>query len=398
MIQIMCYYMKIKKIKVWNFKSFKYMDLDLANFNVIIGPNSSGKSNLISIFQFLKDISKQGIENAISLQGGNNFIFNLNSSRKESLKIEVVFGDISFRTMTLLDKHRKQQLSEIIYTIELSLFNKSNRLKEFTETMEYRSDSRSIYTLKNNNGNLELSGSLKKSFRDFFPKQSDKIPNGTVLNFLEGLPFFVYFSKLIHIYDIDPKLSKRSIPISGLAELESDAGNMAIILKKIITNKKLNDKLLNFLSTCLPFISRIDVENQQDKSIIFKLKEKYSPNSPIPATLISDGTIEIIAIIYALYLEDGDIVVIEEPEKNIHPQILSILVEFMKDVSTKKQIVITTHSPETIQNVELNNIILVNRDNNGNSITEKPSKNKQIAQFLTDNIGLSDLFVDGFLS
>ena len=61
--------MAITKIKVSNFKSFKDLDLELGNFNVIVGANASGKSNFTQIFKFLRDIVKEGLENAISMQG-----------------------------------------------------------------------------------------------------------------------------------------------------------------------------------------------------------------------------------------------------------------------------------------------------------------------------------------
>ncbi|HOK14823.1 MAG TPA: AAA family ATPase, partial [Candidatus Kapabacteria bacterium] len=84
--------MIIKKIELTNFKSFKELTLELGKFNVMIGPNSAGKSNLISIFRFLRDIVQSGLENAISMQGGVEYLRNLSLGNQEkymSLKIEV---------------------------------------------------------------------------------------------------------------------------------------------------------------------------------------------------------------------------------------------------------------------------------------------------------------------
>jgi len=58
----------IKTIKARNYKSFKDIEINLSNFNVIIGSNSSGKSNFLSILQFFRDIINSGIENAISFK------------------------------------------------------------------------------------------------------------------------------------------------------------------------------------------------------------------------------------------------------------------------------------------------------------------------------------------
>ena len=57
--------MKISKIHVKNFKTFKDISCDFNDFNVIIGECGSGKSNFVEIFKFLKDLSND-FSNAIS--------------------------------------------------------------------------------------------------------------------------------------------------------------------------------------------------------------------------------------------------------------------------------------------------------------------------------------------
>jgi len=85
--------MKIRKLKVKNFKSFKELNLELSDFNILIGPNASGKSNIVHLFEFLRDISKHGLENAISLQGGVEYFTNVNLSDSEPFSIEIEFGE-----------------------------------------------------------------------------------------------------------------------------------------------------------------------------------------------------------------------------------------------------------------------------------------------------------------
>ena len=81
--------MFIKRIRVKNFKSFKDLDLELGKFNVIIGANASGKSNFLAIFKFLRDIVQHDLENAISLQGGCEYLRNLNIGKSDNLYFEI---------------------------------------------------------------------------------------------------------------------------------------------------------------------------------------------------------------------------------------------------------------------------------------------------------------------
>ncbi|MGK7883678.1 MAG: AAA family ATPase [Crocosphaera sp.] len=84
--------MRIKSIRVRNFKSFKDCTINFNDFNVVIGSNASGKSNLVQIFKFLKDIEEYGLENAISLQGGVEYFINNQIGASEDFSLEIVFS------------------------------------------------------------------------------------------------------------------------------------------------------------------------------------------------------------------------------------------------------------------------------------------------------------------
>ena len=147
----------------------------------------------------------------------------------------------------------------------------------------------------------------------------------------------------------------------------------------------------------LPFVEDLNVEKFADKSLLFKLKESYFKRNYIPAYLISDGTINITAIILALFFEKKPFVIIEEPERNIHPYLISKIVEMMKDASKLKQILVTTHNPEFVKYAGLENILLVSRDNDGFSTIIRPSDKDEIKTFLKNNIGIEELYIQNLL-
>ncbi len=109
-----------------------------------------------------------------------------------------------------------------------------------------------------------------------------------------------------------------------------------------------------------------------DMSLFLKLKEIYSKNKFLPASMVSDGTINILALIIALYFEKRPVTIIEEPERNIHPFLISKLVEMLKDASSSKQVIVTTHNPEMVKQVDLEDILLISRDSDGFSRLSRP--------------------------
>jgi predicted ATPase len=147
----------------------------------------------------------------------------------------------------------------------------------------------------------------------------------------------------------------------------------------------------------LPFISNLGVDKVMDKSLLFKLQETYFKKKNLPAPLISDGTINIIALIIALYFEKKTLTIIEEPERNIHPYLISKIVDMMKDASQKKQIIVTTHNPEVLKHAGLENILLVSRDKQGFSTVSRPGDKEEVKAFLENDIGIDELYVQNLL-
>jgi len=71
--------------------------------------------------------------------------------------------------------------------------------------------------------------------------------------------------------------------------------------------------------------------------------------SPIPVKRISDGTLRFLYLIAIL----GDqqpppLICIEEPELGLHPDALPAVAEMLKDASSRCQLIVTTHSPDLI--------------------------------------------------
>jgi len=179
--------------------------------------------------------------------------------------------------------------------------------------------------------------------------------------------------------------------------LEEDGSNLSIILKNITEKKEDRRKLFNLVKDLLPFVEDLNVEKFADKSLLFKLKESYFKTQYLPGSLISDGTINMTALIVAIYFERKPFVIIEEPERNIHPSLISKVAEMMKDASRRKQIVVTTHNPEFVKYAGLENILLVSRDKNGFSTISRPMDKAEIHVFLKNDIGIEELYIQNLL-
>ena len=88
--------MVINRLIAKNWRNFQEIDVPLRERQFIVGPNASGKSNLLDVFRFLRDIAKAeggGLQKAISDRGGVSKIRCLSAGQDSEVAIEVHISD-----------------------------------------------------------------------------------------------------------------------------------------------------------------------------------------------------------------------------------------------------------------------------------------------------------------
>lgn len=410
--------MKITKIEATNYKSFKHLETDFDDFTLIVGANAAGKSNLMSIFKFIKDIMVEGLDNAIAMQGGIEYLANANLPKGTPIHLSfnleldkerwyvrknatVAFSPRSFSYQFEIVPHLKGKNYNIGYDelkIDFEIFNRvkieGSRKYEMVSTNEIQT---CTIIKKSIHAKYEINGD---NFRDihFLLEDLYLAKNEILLYRLSYfLPPLFAEDNLIKVYDFDPQQLKRPCMVSTRKILESDGANLASVLQSVLKSKEEYQKFIRLLNNSLPFVKKLSVERNYDQSYAYKIGEKYS-NKSFYANFLSDGTVSVIAIIISLYFQDkSDIVIIEEPERNIHPKLLGSVVQMAKDVATHKQVIFTTHNPEILNNSTLESIRFIHRDKDGFSIISKPSNSDRVKAFINNELGLSDLFLQNLL-
>ena len=90
--------MIINRLIAKNWRNFQQINVPLRERQFIVGPNASGKSNLLDIFRFLRDIAKAeggGLQKAISDRGGVSKIRCLSAKQDPEVAIEIHIADTS---------------------------------------------------------------------------------------------------------------------------------------------------------------------------------------------------------------------------------------------------------------------------------------------------------------
>lgn len=447
--------MRIERLKAWNFKNFEALDLELRDFNVLIGANASGKSNALELLKFVRDIAVLGLDNAISLQGGAKYITNLRTGSDKNLRLEItvtpsddeLVARITPRAESLVGQEAQSkaqkdtglfgftpiripefwqlraEITRLLYTLSIHFLPDSGFElveDEIRVTAEFTREVPGVpkdehygsgtVLFRNSGGTVKMEISMPQGAptlepRDISSFSSVQLPPGKTLSLEQ--PLFLMLGMLdsyretvfkeIEIFDIDPKSPKFGVKIAGKADLEDDGQNLALVLKGILEDSRSKRKLSNLMKDLLPFVGDMDVEPFADRTFLFRLQEEFFPREYLPASLLSDGTINVTALIVALYFEHQSLVGFEEPERNLHPSLIAKVMEMFRDASQYKQVVITTHSPEVVRHAELADLILVSRNQDGISSLSRPSDKKGVLTFLKNEIGIDELYLNNML-
>ena len=419
--------MPIKRIHIENFKSFSAIDVELSRFCVVIGSNAAGKSNFISVFKFLRDIARHGVVNAIAMQGGADYLRNAKIGNERDLVVKVIYEpDLGEEGMDRTDKGglmlevRSCESSyefalhfnatgdgfsivrdELLIGCEISSCGNGRNRKEKKQVI-----GKGSIRVSSEKGEVQYTVDIPRGCslteNDIIPLffRGKRLPERTLL--LETvygypLPHLGKFFDRIAVYDIDPKLPKKGVAITGKRELDEDAGNLALVVKTILENPEKKRKFSNLLRDVLPFVEDFSVQKFTDVSLILTMRERYTKNRDLPASSLSDGTIAIFAMIIALYFDDKPFIIIEEPVSHIHPFLIARLMRMMKEASLKKQVMVTTHSTEVVKHTALDDILLISRDNVGFSVISRPGDKEEVRTFLANEIGIEELYVQNLL-
>lgn len=426
--------MKIKKLHIENFKSFGKLEVAFQSINLLIGANASGKSNLITLFEFLKNIQAYGIEDAISRMGGFNSLINLNTNNRDfSIAVELEGDDIlSTEDVIILEqnnvKYKAQILKKRIYIFYKIEVNQKGSHFQIREEISFKeifiehnlmAEQESILlettygvtnkfgrfeTFENQSGTKPLSNGIIPEIDVTFPFSAQML--ATLNNEYKNRSILEYRGIFIPnnlfqfgIYDIQPHLAKLDNRNANIEILNKDASNLAQVINQILKkDSEIVEQFIASVGGVLDFIEEIKV-NRFENVLSLKIKEVYNKEFT-DSTLISDGTASVIAMIVALYNQPFQISFFEEPEQAIHPSLIRQMVErFYEEANyMDKQLFITTHSPEMLKYFyktnQFENILAVSR-------TKKTGYNTQIKalssdaeiEMLLEVLGIEELFI-----
>lgn len=337
----------IRSIRIENLLSFSASSqpLQLRSLNVLIGPNGSGKTNLIEVLGLVHSTSGDLSEPIRQGGGITEWLWKGGGRRSKPPTASVeVLVEPAQGAMLL---RYKLTFTRVGYALEILDERIENELPIGDNRRPYF-----YYGYENGHPVINVNADKRGLKReDINPKQSilsqrkdpDQYPEITYL----GQTFGKFSFYRDWEFGINSELRQIHAPDQQSDYLEEDGANLALVLGRMKADPPIKKELLRYLREF--YHEAEDINSVIQESLIDVRLEEHG-GFTTPAVRMSDGTLRWLSLLAILLNPTPPpLVCIEEPELGLHPDIIPVLARLLKEASLRMQIIVTTHSDALVE-------------------------------------------------
>jgi len=387
--------MKIESIRLKNYKVFRDVQLtDIPSFLVVVGANGSGKSTLFDVFGFLHDCLKGNVRQALDSRGRFREVLSRGAT-DDTMLIEIQYR------MPLTGVERL-----VTYSLEIGERDGAPFVKR--ELLRYKRGryGSPFHFLDFANGEgyaITNEEDFKKPDEDL-ERESQRVAPDILA--IKGLGQFERFKaanafrQLIeswHVSDFHISAARGRKEAAGESEHLSETGdNLPLVARYLYEqHRPAFQTILDTMARRVPGIASVEPVLMEDGYLTLRFQDG-SFKTPFIDRYVSDGTIKMFA--YLVLLNDPaphPLLYVEEPENQLYPKLMSELAEEFRRYADKGQVMVSTHSPDFLNAVELDEVCwLVKQD--GATVIRRARDDEQIKAYMAEGDQMGYLWKQGF--
>ena len=332
----------IRRVVLRNYKSIAACDVTLAPLTFLVGANGSGKSNFLDSMRFMADSLRTSLDHALRERGTIKEVRRRSGGHPNHFALRVDFvlpggatGHFSFRVGA------KPNGGYEVQNEECRILSNEPGAPE------------AYYALR--------AGQITATSHSSLPAT---LPDRLMLVAASGQPAFrPVFDALsgIEVYNLNPlEISTLQRPDPGEL-LRRDGGNAASVLQNLADDAR--TRINDYLSRIVPGVQSAEPKtlgSQETLEFRQVVKGQQHPWHFL-ATSMSDGTLRALGILLAIHQRrptpggprPPSLIGLEEPETALHPAAAGILLSALREASRTTQIVVTSHSPDLLDNPDI---------------------------------------------
>jgi predicted ATPase len=419
----------ISRIEALRYRSLRYVDQRLEPFQVLVGPNGSGKTTFLDTVGFLGTLVADGLDAAIGQRTSNfsdlvwareneqSFELALEADLEAnqfpktieagfaSARYEVAVGPAAGtgELSILAERVLLRKQASAPTRRQVSLFPSERRPPKTILSPKSSRKARTIINKHpggNDNFYSEAYEKPGKGWMHAFRLGSRKAALANLPDDEENFPVATWLKATlaegVQQLVLNSLLLRRASPPGQVTEFRTDGSNLPWVVHSL--EERHPERLRAWIAHLRTAIGDLEnirtVERPEDRQRY--LMVRYSEGFEIHLGSFSDGTLRLLALTLPAYLPDfSGVYLIEEPENGIHPRAVETMCQSLSSAYSA-QILAATHSPVIMSTVEPKNVLCFAKDAHGATDIVSGSEHPALQEWRgEENLGV--LFAAGVL-
>ncbi|HUV95045.1 MAG TPA: AAA family ATPase [Anaerolineae bacterium] len=350
--------MRVNKLCVEGYRSLVDITLSLHPLNVMIGPNGSGKTSVLDIFQLLRDATQEKLSESLEKQGGLNAVLSKTPDGPDHLKVDLTIDAESERGQAPMYYRFQLTPRDVGYLIQL-------------EELEWHYDPRAPQPFRYIDAHADdvryFDLDLQKGFvRPSWDYDHTELALAQIPRMYAGpeaLRNMLSRTRFFSFLDVTPRSVVRlPQPLAPTTSPGANGENLYSALYNLrATHNGVYERIEEVLRLGFPEFRGLEFPVVGAGQVALAWHQD-DLTRPLYASELSEGTLRFLWLVTVLLSPQvSPITLIDEPEVSLHPELLKLLAELLQDASARGQLIVATHSADLVRWLQPDEVLVLDK-------------------------------------
>lgn len=348
---------RFKQLTVRGFRRILDVDIELRPLTVMIGINGVGKSSLLESLSLLSSSAEGKLRERISEMGGFGALLTIDKAA----------------TLTLGTQMEVQADAPLSYSITLAPSGAAYTIQEELLCQQRNANPPPFKHIESRGEDVRYCepdhGGLTRPTWDHSPLESSLSQVPKMFQHPEELRRRLASATLYHVLNVDPRAPVRLPQTMQPADLPGADGETLISCLYYLreTERDRFEAIEDALHGAFPSFERLEFPPVAAGTLAMTWRDRAF-TKPLYTHQLSEGTLRFLWLVTLLQSPGlPSICMIDEPEVSLHPEMLSLLADLLREASSRALVVVATHSDRLIRFLQPEEVLVMDMAEDGTS-------------------------------
>lgn len=358
--------LRLREIEIAGYRSFKQARVPLRSMNLLLGGNSAGKSNLLSVFTLLYEASEGRLQEYVARQGGASRLLRHGAKTTSRIELRLHFD---------YQSEEAGPPQDLTYSLELTA-TEGDRLMVSKESMGGSAPGSDTTSAAFLDTGWRLETVLSRFNELGIPLQFVWELSDYAVSCFTSIRQYLTTCRVYHINDTSPLARVRqTAEVADNRFLRQDGSNLpAMLFLLLLRHRAHYNRIVSTLQLMMPQLHDfiLEPERLNPSSIQLRFRERGSDRD-LYVSQLSDGMLRFACLVTLLLQPElPPLLLIDEPELGLHPAAIELLCALLSSAAQKTQVLVATQSVLMVDGQEdPENILVTERDPSGATLARR---------------------------